>query len=133
MSDSSEGSSRIKVVDRRRFTEGGELRPDRPPVAAVVREEPRGGVADEPAGPQEAQPPPTSRVFLELVRMLAQQADLLLRGAPGLPPQPEQARIFLEFLAVLEAKTRGNLSVEESQVLSSLSFQLRSMTSRRGA
>jgi hypothetical protein len=133
VSDSSEGSGRIKVVDRRRFTGGGELRPDRPPAVAVVREDPRDGVADEPADPQAAPSPPTSRVFLELVRMLAQQADLLLRGAPGLPPQPEQARIFLEFLAVLETKTRGNLSAEESQVLSSLSFQLRSMTSRRGA
>ncbi len=133
MSDSSEGSSRIKVVDRRRFTDGGELRPDRPPApapaAAAATTEPRGRIAEEPAA---AASPSTSRMFLDLVRMLAQQADLLLNGAPGLPPQPEQARMFVEFLAVLENKTRGNLSTEESQVVSSLLFQLRSMATRRG-
>ena len=132
MSDSSEVSSRIKVVDRRRFTDEGELRPGRPAVSSSGGEAPSTELppVSEPA---ERPAPATSPVFVELVRMLAQRADLLLNGAPGLPPQPDQAQIFLEFLAVLEAKTRGNLSMEESQVISRLLFQLRSMTARHGS
>lgn len=133
MSDGTEVTGSIKVVDRRRFTEDGRLRPDRPAAASAPvpsTSEPSEHTSSEP--PQ-SPPPPTSPAFLELVRMLAQQADLLLNGAPGLPPQPDQAQIFVDFLAVLESKTRGNLSTEESQVVSRLLFQLRSMAARRGA
>jgi uncharacterized membrane protein YgcG len=66
-------------------------------------------------------------MFLELVGTLAQQAELLLSGAQGLPPQPAQAQRLIDYIGVLETKTRGNLSAEESQILSNVLFQLRSL------
>jgi hypothetical protein len=58
--------------------------------------------------------------------MLAQQAELMLTGAEGLPPHPEEARRLIDCLGALEAKTRGNLSREESQILTKVLYQLRS-------
>ena len=58
--------------------------------------------------------------------MVAQQAELMLTGAEGLPPHPEEARRLIDSLGALEVKTRGNLSLEESQALSTVLYQLRS-------
>jgi hypothetical protein len=59
--------------------------------------------------------------------MLAQQAELLLEGAEGLPARPEEARTVIDFLGALETKTSGNLTDDESRVLSSVVYQLRSL------
>jgi hypothetical protein len=111
-------------VDRRWFTDDGDPRPDRP---AGAQPPPTGGAAaaPEPAAAQ-APPPTTSREFLDLIQMIASQAELMLTEAEGLPPHPEQARMLIDCLGALEAKTRGNLSTQESQLLSNLLFQLRS-------
>ena len=140
MSEGGDSPNRIKVVDRRWFTEDGELRPGREVVpvpegggpssaagsegAAAERRAPSSPDAQS-AGPGPRESGETSAAFLELVETLAQQADLLMTGAQGLPRQPEQARRLIDYLGVLEAKTRGNLSVEESQLLSHVIFQLR--------
>jgi len=123
----------IKVVDRRRFTDDGTLREgtDREREAAPV---PRAAPAaeDRPPeavpsrGPAPEAPPPTSSRFVELVAMLAQQAELLLTGAEGIPRDPVGARIFIDYLGVLEEKSRGNLTAEEARILSSILFELRS-------
>jgi hypothetical protein len=133
------GSSRkIRVVDRRWFTDEGELRGERP--TAPPRAEPK----PAPAAPAaETAPPPaaadgpatgqaTSQPFLELVATLAQQAELLLVGGQGFPRQPEQARRLIDYLGILESKTRGNLSAEEKQILSTVIFQLRSLFLQAG-
>jgi hypothetical protein len=154
LNNSDDPSQKIKVVDRRRFTDDGELRPDR--IPEEVQADP-GAEPDEQApapeipqpesaaeapdqarapGPQARQTPPeegsgsaaaTSQLFLELLGTLAQQAELLLTGAEGLPPQPDQAQRVIDYIGILESKTRGNLSVEESQILSNLVFQLRTL------
>jgi hypothetical protein len=59
--------------------------------------------------------------------MLAQQAELLMVGAEGLPARPDEARTVIDFLGALETKTAGNLTDEESRVLSSVVYQLRSL------
>lgn len=155
MSDSDDPSQKVKVVDRRRFTDSGELRddwkPQQPPVEpeapAMPDEGPRVERAHAPPAPppREAAPRPsateteagtgagttTSPLFLELVEALAQQAVLLLEGAEGLPARPEEARRVIDYLGVLELKTRGNLSTEESQSLSDVVYQLRSLYVQR--
>ena len=65
--------------------------------------------------------------FLVLVAGLAQQAEVLLTGGHGMTAQPEEAQRVIEYLAMLETKTAGNLSAEEKQVLSGVIFQLRSL------
>jgi hypothetical protein len=132
VSASSERSRKLKVVDRRWFTEDGQLREDRAAAPVPPRDKP---AADSPAGkkPQTTETSPTavtSPYFLELVRLLAQQAEMLLAGAPGIPRQVDQGLQMIELLATLENKTRGNLSAEESQLLSNILFQLRTLSAR---
>jgi hypothetical protein len=139
----------IRVVDRRRFTEDGELRPDweepepAPAPAAVADETPPAAAPEEsstarqdaPAGDEPRPPAPessdasaaTAPLFLDLVNGLAQQAALFLEGAQGFPADPSQAQRLIDYLGVLETKTRGNLSAEESQILSNIVFQLRAL------
>jgi uncharacterized membrane protein YgcG len=71
--------------------------------------------------------PTTSQDFLELVAMLAQQAELMMVGAEGLEAQPAQAQRVIDYLGALEDKTRGNLSQDEEGLLSNLIFQLRTL------
>jgi pyruvate/2-oxoglutarate dehydrogenase complex dihydrolipoamide acyltransferase (E2) component len=142
LSETGEGSRKIKVVDRRRFDETGDLRPDRPkpekrePAAAPpepAKEDSTAPKTPPPAAagaPQTQEPSSaqtTSPLFMELVAGLAQQAEVLLTGGHGITAQPEEAQRVIEYLATLEVKTAGNLSAEEKQVLSGVIFQLRSM------
>ena len=145
MSEPGEGTNRIKVIDRRRFDETGDLRPDRPmpekkPAASPPQEpaEPApttSPVEAEAARPATARPPvsesgstaTTSPLFLDLVAGLAQQAEILINGGQGLPAQPEEAQRVIEYLSMLENKTKGNVSTQEQQVLSNVIFQLRAL------
>jgi hypothetical protein len=131
---------KIKVVDRRKFTSDGDPLSDSPaPRAADAENESSPPTPDPqqqevesghkptaPSPPKEKNGGP-SPGFVELVVMLAGQAELLLVGAEGLPAQPVEAKRLIDCLGVLEAKTAGNLSDEESRVLSSVLYQLRSL------
>ncbi len=144
MDEAKAAPPKIKVVDRRKFTVDGEQREDpitsedepsvdestlddRPPHSAVsdgpVPEIPPPPVADSP--PEVAARSESLPEFIELVLMLAQQAELLLVGGEGFPAQPAEAKRTIDYLGVLESKTRGNLSPEEEKTLSNIVFQLR--------
>jgi hypothetical protein len=146
VSDSEGPSKTIKVVDRRRFTEDGSPRdPGSRDAATEPASEAQvsgtgaaGPGADPPPQPEpetaaaeENQPPAsaptTSPDFVELVAMLAQQAELILIGTDEMPAQPEQAKRLIDYLGALEAKTRGNLTDEEQRLLSNVVFELRTM------
>lgn len=128
---------KIKVVDRRKFTTEGEpldtaVTADSPPAP----EEPgaESGTPTEmpePDRPTAKAPGQSSAPFLELVAMLAGQAELLLVGTEEVPAQPEGAQRVIDYLGVLEEKTKGNLSAEESKVLSSILYQLRTFFLQR--
>ena len=123
---------KIKVVDRRKFSAEGE--PLEAPAAASEQppapEEPvaQFGTPIETPLPENSTPKysgqPSAR-FLELVAMLAGQAELLLVGTEEIPAEPAEAQRGIDYLGVLEEKTTGNLSAEESKVLSSILYQLR--------
>lgn len=152
MADQEGGERKIKVVDRRWFDETGELRQDRPQQPRPEPQEtapsdtadgtsgagPSETRVDQPKEPvevpkTEAQEPPraggvswpASVSFLQMVDFLAQQALLLISGAQGIPPNPEQGRIFIDFLGILEEKTRGNVTPEEARVLGEILAQIR--------
>jgi hypothetical protein len=143
VSEGGDGQRKIKVVDRRRFDEEGELRPDRPapePKPAESRREPeqspatpppRNEVATDSGSAKPGSGSGSSPVFMELIAALAQQAEILISGAQGLPAQPEEAQRVIDYLSVLETKTRGNLTAEEAQVLSNVVFQLRALYVQR--
>jgi len=128
----------IKVVDRRKFTAEGDPRED-PGVSrqtvdethpADLGEKPLEAQPTDPAHGKASPPQPTdietSPLFLELIAMLAQQSELMLVGAEGLPAQPAEAKRLIDYLGIVEEKTKGNLSAEEARVLTEVVFQLRS-------
>ncbi len=80
------------------------------------------------AGPRPAGVPEAS--FLDLLDMLAVQAALQLGMMPSetqgrLPIDLQVARHFIDMLAVVQAKTRGNLNAEEEGALESALAELR--------
>ena len=142
----------IRVVDRRMFTPEGDLRPDyRPPDEAPAEPAPPPRPAAAPPAPAASdaldvsdsvpEPPPPRPdedhapaeprgAFALLVQMLAMPAYASL----GLVPDPSTgrqrvdrtaAREMIDLLGVLEQKTRGNLSFEESNFLSRVLYDLR--------
>ena len=139
MADTRSDPPKIKVVDRRKFTADGDLL-DQPsadaqatsPEASPEKPPETPEFQSPPAEPEPmTSPPPTmnngqfSQGFLELVTMLASQAELLMLGAEDLPAQPEQAQRLIDYLGVLEEKTQGNLSDDEAKILSTVLYQLR--------
>jgi len=126
----------IRVVDRRMFTSDGELRPD---VETEEAPEPKAPPAAAPANPAAPEPPPaagapperaTSQAFLTLVSFLATNvyAALGIDAMTGktLPRRdPAAAQQMIEWLVVLEQKSRGNLTFEETDLLSRALYELR--------
>jgi Domain of unknown function (DUF1844) len=124
----------IRVVDRRMFTPEGDLRPGfqpdeasappppAPPAEAPERPKAGGEAREDTAGGETP--------FKTIIRSLATTAY----GAMGLLPDPGTggthrdplvARQMIDWLGVLEQKTRGNLSFEESDLLARVLYELR--------
>jgi len=132
----------IRVVDRRMFTPEGELRPGFEPEETVA-EAPQAAVPPPPqpaapVAPAEELPPPSEADvpaeprgdFARIVSSLATTAysALGLLADPAAGPRHRDltvARQMIDWLAVLEQKTRGNLSFEESDLLSRVLYELR--------
>ena len=132
----------FRVIDRRLFTEDGELRPEaqeqakrekeapKPDPAAVkpVEGAPASGTATAPpeaiAAPEKPVPA-RSPYFDLLIRSLANQAAMLLTGmqdpATGQTMVDiEGAREVIDMLDALRDKTHGNLAPEEDRMLAEL-------------
>jgi hypothetical protein len=141
----------IRIVDRRMFTPDGDPRPDfqpeeapeapartsetppatAPPPPPRAQEPEPATEPEETAGEEEppAEPGVPGSDFASLVRSLATTAY----SALGLVPDPSGsrrsdvgiARQMIDWLAVLEQKTRGNISFEESDFLARVLYELR--------
>jgi hypothetical protein len=128
-----EGEKPIRVVDRRMFTPEGELRPEfRAEEAPDFETPPPTTPPRRDAKPSPEHPPSPAEPrsdFASVVRSFATTAY----SALGLVPDPAGsrrrdplvARQMIDWLAVLESKTRGNLSFEESDFLSRALYELR--------
>ncbi len=137
----------MKVTDKRMFTDDGELREE-------YRFLEQQKAAAEPASPPPSPPPPhpggrsaapeplvdayqaapdsagrPAPGFMDLVAMLAEPIAFLLGDAQLPDGQSAQdlprARLQIDLLAVLQDKTRGNVTAEESAVVERLLAQLR--------
>jgi hypothetical protein len=129
----------FKVVDRRLFTEQGELRQDvveqerRAEEAAAKKaaEKPKSAAANSGDGAagadltnaeEEAEQIPPSRSFQVMVDFLTRNAAAMLGGmADPRTGQPfvdiEGAREMIDMLDVLREKTKGNLAKADSDLL----------------
>ena len=126
----------FRVIDRRLFTEEGELRQEiaeeekREAVkeANVVRQEP----SADPEVPElpPAETPKRSPAFENLIRMIGSNAAKVLgaytdprTGQPMI--DPDSARELIDMLDALHEKTKGNLAPEEDNVLLDLLGKLK--------
>ena len=96
----------------------------RKPAAETTAESPGPEVSRGPLGPL---PEPT---LTDLLTMLSAQAMIALSAYADpkegkKPEQLEQAKYFIDMLAVLEAKTQGNRTPEEISLLSQSLHELR--------
>ncbi len=152
MSDKEKEPETVRVVDRRRFTDQGERRKD-VEESDHAQESPRvlGSPPPPPASePGAAAPAPESHATRE-TRRTAEPAlpggepkmdfetlvlslstttmyQLGLVEGPDRAPIPadlQAARQTLDMLAVIEEKTRGNLSAREQQLLEQALYELR--------
>lgn len=141
-----------KVVDRRRFTAAGEVKPggqdalteDRrrpvptisgsgaePPSAAAEPRGPQRSALKSPAAPRPAAPRRSQVDFMSFVASLATNAMAALGLLPegqqpqGLAPNPPLAREYIEIIVMLEERTVGNITSDEAQSLRQLLADLR--------
>ena len=140
--DESEQPGSFKVKDKRRFTSEGEAKQDGPNAAgtagegAAAQEEvssQRAGGPDSQAETkaekeQAAPPPPLD--FSALILSLANTALFQLgfvKSPDGseIKKDLEGARQTIDLIAMLEEKTRGNVTEKEANILSETLFQLR--------
>lgn len=128
----------FKVVDRRLFTEQGELRQDaveqekreeeaaakkaaeKPKIAAAAKG--GDGALETAPAEEEAEQIPPSRSFQMLIDFLTRNAAAMLGGmADPRTGQPfvdiEGAREMIDMLDVLREKTKGNLAKADSDLL----------------
>lgn len=127
----------FRVIDRRLFTEQGELRQEalaeeaREAVkeAVAAKETPAVPPADAP-GAQPAETPKRSPAFESLIRMLGSNAAMVLgayadprTGQPMI--DPDAARELIDMLDALREKTKGNLAPEEDTMLLDLLGKLK--------
>lgn len=136
MSDHKQNDT-FRVIDRRPFTAEGELRQD---VVAEQEREAKAEAAGAAPAPSEkakapATPPPSEMpkrvaAFENLVRMLGQNAAMVL-GAYADPRtgqpvvDPDAARELIDMLDALHEKTKGNLAPEEDNLLLDLLGKLK--------
>jgi hypothetical protein len=127
----------FRVIDRRLFTEQGELRQE------IAAEEKREAVKEANVANQEApvvletapddppaEPPKRSAAFENLVRMIGSNAAMVLgaytdprTGQPMI--DPDAARELIDMLDALHEKTKGNLAPEENDILLDLLGKLK--------
>lgn len=127
----------FRVIDRRPFTSEGELRKD---VVAEQEREAKVEAAKAPpsaekkapanAPPADADAPKRLPAFENLVRMLGQNAAMVLGGyadpRTGQPMiDPDAARELIDMLDALHEKTKGNLAPEEDNLLLDLLGKLK--------
>jgi hypothetical protein len=132
--------SGFKVVDRRSFSEDGSRREETP--EENTRHEARATAArpsaPPPEPPRRAAPEPEEEAYFEdegasfatLVSYLSTTAMFQLGLLPGpggerIPADFANARRTIDLLEVLQEKTQGNLTAEETRMLEEVLYELR--------
>jgi hypothetical protein len=137
--------SGFKVVDRRSFNSEGSRREDEAPTVSKA-ESPNAGTAERPAPAEratkplvidpshpeslEAETPDEPSGFETLVSYLSTTTmfQLGLLAGPGgerIPPDMNNAQRTIDLLQVLQEKTKGNLTPNESRLLDDVLYELR--------
>ncbi len=120
----------FKVTDRRLFDDEGEIRGDRAEEREIETQAaaPETGPNEQKSGPAEEGSAPGID-FSSFVISLATTAMVHLGEGPvdsGAPPEDlTAAGQMIDILGILERKTEGNLTPEESRLLHDILYELR--------
>jgi hypothetical protein len=126
-------SSGFKVVDRRAFTSEGNRIPGQPEKEGQ-KQEAESSVHPKPQAAPPTEPEPqeeeASERFAMLVSYLSTTAMFQLGLLPGpggeyIPADLANASRTIDLLEVLQEKTRGNLTRQESKLLEDVLYELR--------
>lgn len=131
--DESEQEQEFKVTDKRRFTPEGESKEQKADKEKEPTSEgPRAGAAeehDEREEPKREQPQPpldfTGFVVSLSHTVLFQLGLIKIPGGDEPKKDLQGARQTIDLLALLEEKTKGNLTEQEAKILKESLFQLR--------
>jgi len=132
MADEKKEPSEFKVVDRRSFTPEGSRREDVPTEQKKTEPPPPSPRAPGPEVVEEREEefPEEASGFETLVSYLSTTAmfQLGLIAGPGgerIPPDMVNAQRTIDLLQVLQEKTSGNLTPQESRLLDDVLYELR--------
>jgi Domain of unknown function (DUF1844) len=134
MSEEKAESSGFKVVDRRTFTSEGTRVPGQAEKKEERKQEPESRVSPRPQAAPPVEPEPeveeASERFAMLVSYLSTTAMFQLGLLPGpggdyIPADLANASRTIDLLEVLQEKTRGNLTGQESKLLDEVLYELR--------
>ena len=136
MSKEEHDGSGFKVVDRRPFSEDGQVREEErePSRSADLPPQPEAQPAEAAPSPLDDAPQDAfeggAGGFKNVVQFLGTTALFqlgLMQGPSGeaIPTDLVSARHTIDMLETLETKTRGNLTREESQLLEDVLYELR--------
>jgi len=133
-----EENSGFRVTDRRHFSETGERRQGAEEAEPKKQPEPPKRPAEPAAKERPAEPPMRERPpgsapridFPSYVLSYYTQALMFLGEVPNpvtntIEQDLEGVRHTVEILEMLQAKTKGNLSSEEEQLMDSVMYELR--------
>ena len=131
--EESEEKSEFKVTDKRRFTpEGGASASDQPEegrTETAAEKEPEKKASPERPSDSEKEETYHPIDFNSLVLSLANTAIFQMGLVKGPDAEPMKdlkgARQTVDLLALIQEKTRGNLTEQEEKILEETLFQLR--------
>jgi hypothetical protein len=121
----------VKVTDHRRFDEEGHERPDVPPHEEARPVEPpreeRAAEAGRPEGAPGRMPPMDFATFvLSLATSAQMHMGLLQNPATGKQERNlDMAKQTIDLIGMLQDKTKGNLSDQESKLIEQVLYELR--------
>ncbi len=126
-----ESTEGFTVKDKRRFTAEGAGKDDqRPEPEEPAKESGKEGTEAKEESTSGSQPPPRPMDFATLILSLANTALFqlgLIRGSESEEVKKDLtgARQTIDLIALLEEKTKGNLTDQEAKILKETLFQLR--------
>jgi hypothetical protein len=128
-----EQEQELKITDKRRFTSEGESKewkrdeqkeskPDEPPASAAAEEAKR----EEPKREESHRPIDFTGFVVSLANTALFQLGLIkIPGGEEPKKDLQGARQTIDLVALLEEKTKGNLTEQEARILKETLFQLR--------
>lgn len=126
-SDDTEGKKTVNVVDRRRFDSSGTERTESAPTQATETSAPGADAGFKiESGPDKEEVAFGSFIMSLATQVLVQMGEMPAPNGMEIPLDLNAARQTIDIIAMLQRRTRGNLSVEEAHFLEEVLHSLRS-------